>query len=75
MELTKERKELEKWLIGLLIRLGGTEIEVTIAVALMRVHGCHVEMAEWVVTFRDKEDMLTWQMYMSHLYDLTETVD
>ena len=75
MKLTKERKELEKWLIGLLIRLGGTEIEVTIAIALMRVHDCHVEMAEWVLTFRGKEDMLTWQMYMSHLYDLTETVD
>lgn len=72
MKLSKELKELEKYLIGLLIRLGGTEIESTIAVALMRVHNCHEEIAEWVMTFRGKEEQLTLSSYMTHLYDLTQ---
>ena len=72
--MSEDVKELEKWLIGLLISLGGTEIESTIAVALMRVHNCHEAMAEWAISFRGKEDILCLQAYMSHLYDLTNEI-
>lgn len=63
---------LKDRVIGLMRSLEMPKVRMMLSLAMIRAHHLQEEMVSWVATFREKEDTLTAQAFMSKLRELTE---
>lgn len=71
----ERKEELEAGLIGLMKTLGISKVRAMVSLAIIRAENLHYEMVEWIVNFRDREDNLTAQAFMSKLHELTDCLN